>query len=320
MDKREVSEVGPKVFGKVTEEERLAWQEQALFMYHRSLWDNRGMWYIFLRHWCGGKEIFRREFAYPFRRVTKSVKQLHKQILHFGWEKRNHVYLSIYEFESFEPIPKEQRKVGSDRVERPVYSRPIINRLAVEFDQAVMCPQCQDVIKKRGKFWDCKKCGWTDNQDAIGSDAGSVEPYIQSLSDVWREVLEVWKHVGKATVLFTGGRGFQMYHPLEELITAKALADRQRQIMNNVPTKSLDDGHIGDVARVYRIPYTLHVSKLRFCIPVRPDWSLKEILRRSVCMQVPEVVEPVQFKKRVMSDEEIKKAEEVVRKSSRRRD
>ena len=64
--------------------------------FRNSLTQNYNAWMDFLSSWCGGHSTFIREFGFPQRRITRSIGQLHKQLLYFGYQKRKSSYISIY--------------------------------------------------------------------------------------------------------------------------------------------------------------------------------------------------------------------------------
>src|SRR5205807_50372 len=51
-----------------------------------------------------------------------------------------------------------------------------------------------------------------------------------------------------------------------------------RQIINS---ETLDFAIVGDKRRIMRIPYTLHVSTNKFCIPIDPSWSLDDVIKKA---------------------------------------
>jgi len=259
--------------------------ERVWFEYKHRVYDYRHNWIYFLTKWCGDKQRFIREFAYPARRITDGVFQIHRQLLYFGCEKRNSCYLTIYEFTDTMSAKPTRKKSG--QLYAPVYESAVVDMMAFDFDQAELCPKCYTKVEIKKKDRVCPKCKWStenaENNESI---------VLQSLYDVWREVKMVWKYVERASVVFTGGRGFQMRRPYPaQPVSGKdamrLLGDNQKIIRDAVRVISMDDHHFGDVARVYRLPYTLHHKRLRYCIPVQPNQSMDEIHKLSLTPQIP---------------------------------
>lgn len=100
--------------------------------FHRDVYDNHMKWKGFLKNWCDGREIFVREVAFPFRRITKSTYQIHDQLLYFCDPRRKRhpidVFLTIHEFE------QKERFHGRQSRERPVYRTARVRKVVYDLD------------------------------------------------------------------------------------------------------------------------------------------------------------------------------------------
>jgi hypothetical protein len=78
-------------------------------------------------------------------------------------------------------------------------------------------------------------------------------------------------------VYFSGSKGFAVYldfEPLDLRFPKDTILEFVKRLEITVGIKSIDYSVVGDVARISRIPNTLHIKSNRFCIPL----TLKEVL------------------------------------------
>jgi len=113
-----------------------------------------------------------------------------------------------------------------------------------------------------------------------------------TLVDVFEDAKTLYDIIEADMIFFTGGRGFHIYRSIRDnQLDPKEFRVICKKIESKAKSKgvrSLDCGHLGDIARIYRIPYTIHAKTGRFCIPVSIDEELDDIIARSEGMNVPD--------------------------------
>lgn len=249
--------------------------------YRNSLFED-GEWYDFLVDWCNiecEETEMIREFAHPQRRYTKNVDQIMKQIQYYGVHQRDSVYLTVYEFDDMDE-EWERRK-------RPYYPSVYIDKLWWETDAKRTITK--DGVKREIDF-------------------GLERSYkdIMAIHDMIKQC-ELFRR-RKCAMIYSGG-GFHLYQELDydkwgNTWNAKDTRDEMLSIRqhiifgedvkhNDMLTRLLDDyptldpTGFGDVARVTRIPWSLHPRRLVQVIPIIPGEPLKDIIKRAGEWQKP---------------------------------
>lgn len=113
------------------------------------------------------------------------------------------------------------------------------------------------------------------------------------LESVHMDTITLYNHFKQkfgreSRLYFSAGKGFHVYldfHPLKTGIemfqdTLKSFVETTKE-ETGVTTI---DRHCIDPNRVARLPFTPHEKSRRWCIPIRPEWDLKEVLRESIYM------------------------------------
>ena len=204
----------------------------------------------FLTSWCDGKERFIRDFGHPARVMSLDVSQLYKQIMYYCLNKKDSVYITVF---GYRKVYDDPEKKHYSRKKLPDYETAIINKLYFEFD----------------------------NDHMING----------TLSNTYADVMKLRDAVGKPVrIYFTGGRGFHLYIDILSCITKAMLYSLTEDIVQSLHLQTSDVGHMGDVARVYRIPGFPHHKTGRFCIEVNGQMSLSEILDKSTVCSVPKPI------------------------------
>jgi len=103
------------------------------------------------------------------------------------------------------------------------------------------------------------------------------------------DVIKLSRYIGEEygeypRIYFTGGRGFHSYldfEPAKLKHYQEASREYVYDLMEELDLKTLDTHGIGVPRAVSRIPYSIHHSTYRLCIPIEVDWDLDEILWQS---------------------------------------
>jgi len=124
----------------------------------------------------------------------------------------------------------------------------------------------------------------------IKNKKGEVVKYFLSVNGIKKPYQEMKKCVKKMNkkygciprINFTAGRGFGIYIDFPEII----LKDPKYCIIEFVKTMTkgmltIDHQIIGDVSRLYRLPYTIHPKTKLLCVPFEIDLKLEDIVEES---------------------------------------
>lgn len=180
-------------------------------------------------------------------------------------------------------------KKGESAIKKVVDDASIISELAAKYDTA-----------------DIYISAYAMDSDMIDRvlfdiDVGYEEKQIEVAYKQMKILVSRLENLGvKPLVLFTGGRGFHIYAFCEPVVL-----ERPREALRKFAEKIAGDLNIDmcvtvGINRVIRAPYTRHSRTKLFCIPVDPDWSLEEILKRS---RSPEMIEDLEIdRSRVLSE------------------
>lgn len=264
-------------------------QKRMWHKYRSSAYDDFE-WNEFLMEWCkvdNSDYPLIREFAHPERRFTGSIDQIMKQIQYYGVHQRDSVYLTIYEFLEMDE--------NSTKRKRPYYPSVILDRIWWETD-AVRVFQGEDNINKVLEYW-----GDTGDMEILSSSNRRMEVDF-GLERAYQDIMMLWKITRKypSTIIYSGG-GFHLYNEIindmidnnfpkkvrAPMIYGVKMEYRQLidKLLSGLPT--VDPSGFGDVARVTRIPWTMHPKRLTQVIPIMPYEPLHSIITRAKIWQTP---------------------------------
>lgn len=279
--------------------------------FYYSLYNHRNKWYNFLHQFLSHKNKFNRESAWPFRKLCKDIFQLHKQLLFFGMEKRGDCFVSLLEYRDL-----VVGNGGAGKRAKPVYlsHHPFPEVfLDIDIDKWYLSP---DEVAVDHEFFEWRKSlvadkrftsaevnkmpirvlvdGWEEETD-LGPPVFPLPPRepLEKLGRALLEAEEVRDHFdGLPDIWFSAGKGFhvnvwskQDMDPTVERGVAKAMRDE-------LGLRMCDPTVWGDIARVRRIPYTIHPRTFRFVVPVLKNEILCDVIRRSEEDVIPEKFKP----------------------------
>jgi len=204
----------------------------------------------FLTSWCDGKERFIRDFGHPARIMCLDVSQLYKQIMFYCLNKKDSVYITVYGYRKIFEDPDRKRY---SRKKLPDFDTAIVNKLYFEFD----------------------------NDHMING----------TIQRTYEDVMRLRDSIGHPIrMYYTGNRGFHLYLDLLVCITKESLYSLTGDIIQSLCLRTSDVGHMGDTARIYRIPGFPHHKTGRFCIEVNGQMSLSEIIDKSTVCSIPKPI------------------------------
>jgi len=99
--------------------------------------------------------------------------------------------------------------------------------------------------------------------------------------DFYSYLKEVYEYEPR---MYFSGRGLHLYLDFKpvELKHFKQLTRRfYTAVRQIIGSETLDFSIVGDKRRIMRIPYTMHVSTKRYCIPINPSWELDDIIKKA---------------------------------------
>lgn len=101
----------------------------------------------------------------------------------------------------------------------------------------------------------------------------------ESLEDSYRKMRKCVEVLGSCRVYFSGAKGFHIFcdmNPIRLNNYRLSVVEwlREKEILDYVDMNALDN------KRVSRIPFTVNLATGVYCVPVSPDMSLEEIMRR----------------------------------------
>jgi len=126
-----------------------------------------------------------------------------------------------------------------------------------------------------------------DKFDKIYIDLDRTENY-NTLKKLRLEMLKIVnkiedKYDAKPRVYFSGN-GFSIYIDIEpvQLYTPNAMREF---VLSEFNSEVIDTHPLGDRSRISRLPFTRNVKEKtpgnRYCVPIKPDWSVHRILQKS---------------------------------------
>lgn len=238
--------------------------------FRKSLYDD-DEWYDFLTEWCyidNRESQFIREFAHPERRLSTTVKQMIKQMQFYCAHKRDSAYMTIYDFACMDDEHKKRK--------RPLYCSAFVDMMWWETDS----------VRRR----------------KINGKQTEIDYGLQQSYD---EIMKIYEKTRgyKSAILYSGG-GFHLYNRIPEPFRDSIilLNFRQKILFGRMMTHdkmlervykefpTIDPSGFGDVARVTRIPWTIHPKREIQVIPVKPGEPLVDILARASVWHKPEVI------------------------------
>lgn len=114
-----------------------------------SLFYKKREWLDFFQSWCDGQTHFIREFAMPYRRVTKDLEQLYRQVMFFSAQMHNDVFLTAYSYRMMKDTERKTRRYIPD------YSTAYINKVYWDLDLDAKKGTCmQDTYDDAMKMFD----------------------------------------------------------------------------------------------------------------------------------------------------------------------
>ena len=196
-----------------------------------------------------GDEFFR-EFGHPYRRISDSVFRLIKQVFHFNFRKKKHAYVTVFSYDRF--ISQEEAKFKYHKE----YNRKIVPDYP------------------------------TANINKIYFDLDLDHKVDGTLEDAWEDAKKLMQIDTNARVIYTANRGFNVYiHDTAE--NSEELAEKQAKIIfedeerTEKRIETADLGFLGDIARIMRIPFTVHIGTGRLAVPVVRGDTLDRVVERS---------------------------------------
>ena len=196
---------------------------------------------------------FIREFGSPARIMVGTPEQVYNYIGHYNRCRVTHAFISVNAYEGTVAAPTRSRQKIM-----PDYKSVIPTRAFFDFDF--------ETKRKEGTG----KTLHDAHMDALS--------YFDELVPA-----APWK----VQLRFSGSKGFavEIFHKFAyyEQIEALSAAAREKHPLIDITT---------DRARIYRIPYTIHPSSMRQCIPISPNWSTEQVLTESERYRPPPVVGP----------------------------
>jgi len=188
-----------------------------------------------------GKSEYLAELGFPHRKITRNLEQTFRQLLFFSAQMRNDTYATVYTFRKMKYV---EHATNPQRKHTPDYSSAFINKVAFDLD------------------FDKKKDGCM--QDAYDD--------VMKMIDFYN---------GNCRAYFTTNKGFQLYIDLLLSITKEDLRKYSIYMIDGLDINTADRVVIADLARIFRLPYTIHSKTNMFVLPIDRNMSLKEIFERS---------------------------------------
>lgn len=96
---------------------------------------------------------------------------------------------------------------------------------------------------------------------------------------------------GRVRMYYTGGRGVHCFIDVSPCLTKAELRCYTLFLVNGLNIRTADRGIIGDVARISRLPYTVHSKTKQFMVPINRDMSSKDVISLSRNCLVPKHIE-----------------------------
>jgi hypothetical protein len=217
-----------------------------------NLYDYRLDWLSFIREWLGSQFI--RDFACPFRALTRNPNQLWGQLMYFCAEGQRSAYTTVYSFRSMkENIKNPQAADGltkrRQRKQLPDYSTAIIKRV----------------------FFDL---------DSHSQNSASTPKVVYEEAKRFKETFG-----DNCTIIWTGA-GVHAYVHLNDCITKQQVESYQNKIALKLNLTTSDAAVYGDCARVLRVPYSIHKTG-NVVLPVNPlEETLQEIQAKSESINI----------------------------------
>lgn len=225
-------------------------------------------------------EHFNREIGTPYRRACYHLNIL-TQKLRKHEARGDPFYLTVYDYKPTPPIPL---KKPAPSYTYPYEKNVILDKIFFDFDLDYT-PRAKEELENRATL--------SSKRDFILKllEHGRLKDPIREAKKTARFIIDLYG--GEPLLVFSGSKGCHLYiyfnpleleHPKETLQKITYQLEREGLFKINRDEENpglLDRAPIGDLARLSRVPGSVHPGTGLYCHPFKLDYSYQEIIENS---------------------------------------